>query len=60
MSERSKDFKFFFEGAQQFCDQLGLTNDLVLRIYNLDSDWAFILQIDALVNAGAKVHHVPV
>jgi hypothetical protein len=42
------------EESQKFCKSLGLDQDLVLKIYKSDSDWVFLLRIDALLEAACK------
>lgn len=42
------------EESEKFCVSLGLDKDLVLKILKSDSDWAFLLKIDALLEAACK------
>jgi hypothetical protein len=52
--ESDNRFEFLFERAKKFCKAVGLREDLVLDIYKSDTDWSFILKIDALVDTAAK------
>jgi hypothetical protein len=47
-------FAALFEEAQKFCLAVGLPKDLILAIYHAESDWAFILKIDALLETASK------
>ena len=40
--------------AAECCGALGLSDDLIPSIYRSDSDWAFILKIDALIETSVK------
>ncbi len=40
--------------AVSFCDAVGLPNDLLLMILKSESDWAFALKVDALLESAAK------
>jgi hypothetical protein len=48
------DFGILLEDSEKFCAALGLRQDLILQIARTDSDWAFILKIDALLEAASK------
>lgn len=39
---------------QKFCEGVGLHKDLISEILKTDSDWAFILKVDALLESAAK------
>jgi hypothetical protein len=43
-----------FEEAAKFCAAVGLPQDLMLKIYNSENDWTFILKIDALLETATK------
>jgi hypothetical protein len=43
-----------FSEAENFCRAVGLPHDLILTIAQQDSDWAFIIKIDALLETAAK------
>jgi hypothetical protein len=43
-----------FEEAAKFCAAVGLHQDLMLKIYNAENDWTFILKIDALLETATK------
>jgi hypothetical protein len=43
-----------FEEAAKFCAAVGLHQDLMLKIYNSENDWTFILKIDALLETATK------
>jgi hypothetical protein len=47
-------FNALREEANKFCAAVGLHQDLIIEIYNAESDWAFILKIDALLEAATK------
>jgi len=47
-------FGILLEQAQKFCAAVGLHNDLIREIVKADSDWAFILRIDALLETASK------
>lgn len=47
-------FGALLEEAQKFCEAVGLHKDLILNIVKTDSDWAFILKIDALLETASK------
>jgi hypothetical protein len=47
-------FGVLVEESQKFCLGVGLPKDLILQIAREESDWAFILKIDALLEAASK------
>jgi hypothetical protein len=47
-------FGVLLEEAQKFCEGVGLHKDLIGQIFKTDSDWAFLLKIDALLEAASK------
>ena len=47
-------FEFLLDKSQKFCEAFGLPRDIVIDIYHSDTDWAFILKIQALLEAAAK------
>lgn len=47
-------FEVLFEEAQKFCEGIGLHKDLIIQILKTDSDWAFVLKVDALIESAAK------
>jgi hypothetical protein len=53
-------FDILVEKSQKFCEAVGLHKDLILEIAKTDSDWAFILKIDALLETASKeiIRHV--
>jgi hypothetical protein len=53
-SEVFDRFRVLLEEAQKFCDGVGLHKDLIGEILKTDSDWAFILKVDALLESAAK------
>ena len=60
--EELKEFDRFgilLKESQKFCKRVGLQKDLILKILKTDSDWAFILKVDALLESAAKhiIHH---
>jgi len=42
------------EEAQKFCEGVGLHKDLIREIIKTDSDWAFVLKVDALLESATK------
>jgi hypothetical protein len=50
----SDRFGTLLEESRKFCIGLGLPTDLILAITKADSDWAFILKVDALIETAAK------
>ncbi len=55
--KKAEDFDRFgvlLEESQKFCEGVGLHKDLVIEILKTDSDWAFILKVDALLESAAK------
>jgi len=52
-------FGILLKESQKFCRQVGLQKDLILQILKTDSDWAFVLKVDALLESAAKhiIHH---
>jgi hypothetical protein len=47
-------FDILLEEEQKFCEALGLRKDLIMEIARTESDWAFILKIDALLETASK------
>lgn len=47
-------FGILLEEAQKFCAAVGLHNDLIREIVKADSDWVFILKIEALLETASK------
>lgn len=47
-------FTVLLEESEKFCESVGLHKNLIREIINTDSDWAFILKIDALLESAAK------
>jgi hypothetical protein len=47
-------FTILLEESEKFCEGVGLHKNLVREIIKTDSDWAFILKIDALLESAAK------
>jgi hypothetical protein len=50
----SERFAILLEESEKFCDGVGLHKELIRDILKTDSDWAFILKIDALLESAAK------
>jgi hypothetical protein len=48
------DFGILLEESVKFCAAMDLPRDLIVQIVRTDSDWAFILKIDALLEAACK------
>jgi len=47
-------FRVLYEESQKFCESVGLQKDLIIAILRTDSDWAFILKVDALLESASK------
>ncbi len=47
-------FGILLEESRKFCEGVGLHKDLVMEILQTDSDWAFMLKVDALLESAAK------
>jgi hypothetical protein len=47
-------FGVLLEESQKFCEGVGLRKDLITQILKTDSDWAFMLKIDALLESASK------
>jgi hypothetical protein len=47
-------FATLLEESEKFCGGVGLHKDLIREILKTDSDWAFILKIDALLESAAR------
>src|ERR1035437_1840220 len=52
--EGAERFTIMLEESEKFCEGVGLHKELVREIIKSDSDWAFILKIDALLESAAK------
>jgi hypothetical protein len=52
--EGADRFTIMLEESEKFCEGVGLHKDLIREIIKTDSDWAFILKIDALLESAAK------
>jgi len=50
----SERFTILLKESEKFCETVGLHKDLIREILKTDSDWAFILKIDALLESAAK------
>ena len=50
----AKRFEYIYETSQKFCVERGLAKDLIVSIYKSDTDWAFILKVDAMLESAAK------
>lgn len=56
-NEPSEDYDRFgilLKESQKFCKRVGLRKDLIPNFLKTDSDWAFILKVDALLECAAK------
>jgi hypothetical protein len=47
-------FSILMEESERFCEGVGLKKDLIRQIIETDTDWAFILKIDALLESAAR------
>jgi hypothetical protein len=52
-------FGILLKESQKFCKRVGLQKDLIPKIIRTDSDWAFILKVDALLESAAIAHRPP-
>jgi len=52
--EGQERFTIMLEESEKFCESVGLHKDLIREIIKTDTDWAFILKIDALLESAAK------
>jgi hypothetical protein len=54
-------FGILLKESQKFCKRAGLKNDLIPRILKSDTDWSFVLKVDALLESAAKhiIQHGP-
>jgi len=50
----SDRFRILYLESQKFCEGVGLPRDLIITILKTDSDWAFVLKVDALMESAAK------
>lgn len=50
----SDRFDVLYGESQKFCESVGLPKDLIITILKTDSDWAFVLKVDALMESAAK------
>ena len=48
-------FALMFEESKKFLNAMGLHEQLMLEILDAETDWEFIIKIDAMVEAAAKV-----
>jgi hypothetical protein len=53
-SDGLDEFSILMEESEHFCESVGLHKDLIRQIIRTDTDWAFILKIDALLESAAK------
>lgn len=53
-SENTKRFEALMANARLFCLELGLPDDMMVTVYRAQSDWEFIIKIDALLEAAAR------
>lgn len=54
MDDSNDRFDFLFSNAEEFCRAMGLQDDLLRDIYRSDSDWAFILKVDSLLEVAMR------
>jgi hypothetical protein len=47
-------FLYLYEESKSFFASVGVAHDLLLKIFRADSDWEFILKIDALLETAVK------
>ncbi len=46
--------ELLFEESKKFSNEMGLPEDLILKIYKAETDWEFIIKIDAMLEAAVK------
>jgi hypothetical protein len=47
-------FDILMEESENFCEGVGLHKDLIRQIIKTDTDWAFILKVDALLESASR------
>lgn len=52
--KRDERIRSLLQEAAKCCEALGLRGDLIEIMYRSDSDWTYILKIDALIETSAK------
>ena len=52
--EGPQRFSILLAESEKFCKAVGLSKDLIRQIIKTDTDWAFVLKIDALLESAAK------
>jgi len=52
--EGAELFTIILGESEKFCEGVGLHKELIREIIKTDSDWAFVLKIDALLECAAK------
>lgn len=53
-SDPGKRFDYLVLQGNKFCRAVGLQDNTALRIFNEDSDWAFLIKIDALIETACR------
>ena len=53
-AENYDRFGNLLKESKKFCKKVGLQKDLIPKIIKTDTDWAFILKVDALLESAAK------
>ena len=53
-TDDSDRFEVLLRESRKFCKAVGLHDDLILQIFTADSDWSFIIKVDALLEAASK------
>jgi hypothetical protein len=51
----TKRNEVLFGTAEKFCTEQGLPKDFIYKVYKSESDWEFILKVDALLETAAKL-----
>jgi hypothetical protein len=54
MAEEAERFEVLYNESKKFSNAVGLPEDAIIEIYHADSDWEFILKIDALLETASK------
>lgn len=52
--ESSNAFIHLMETADQYYEPIGIGKNNILEIWNIENDWGFIIQIDALLDAACR------
>jgi len=54
MPEDKERFEFLYSESKKFSTAVGIPEDAITKIFRSESDWEFIMKIDALLETAAK------